>query len=173
MDEKTYQLADKALSKMLEGEFKGYSKEEFAELIECPADVSNLVTIVLLTRGYAAFPVNEKTQKPIRGDGIYLTEKGADFYLSGGFKEIMRREKLMTDNIEASIRTANAQRKTGKITLTIATITCISIVVQILISISPSNKPVWNKTKPLYNMKAIENTIDTLPRKSAAAAQCN
>jgi hypothetical protein len=173
MNEEIYQLADKALSKMVEGDLRGYSRTELAELIGCSEDVANLVTVILFSRGYAAFPIDEKTKKPARTSGLYLTEKGADFYLSGGFKEIMRREKLMTDNIEASIRTANSQRKIGKITLIVAAITCISIVVQIIVPICFSGKPVRDIAVPINNVKAIENTIDTIPCKDTVTTQFN
>jgi hypothetical protein len=172
MDTKVYELTDLALKKMVESPATGYSQEKLTGVLNCTEEEANNVCAILLCYGYADFP----KYKPIRElpeKELLIQNKGADFYLSGGFKEQMKREKLMRENIEASIRTANSQRKIGKTTLIVAAVTCVSLIVQIILSICFFYKSVRNEAISLNNVKTVENAFDAFPRKGAIATQFN
>ena len=127
-----FELSDNILEKLIEIFPQGYTVDELSEILCTDRQSVNNAFAVLISRKYAN--VSDKI--------LRITNDGGDFILSGGFCEQMKREKLSTASIEASISAAKAtekitsvQQMTNKWTLIVAIITCVALVVQIIITI--------------------------------------
>jgi hypothetical protein len=98
---KIYILADGLLEEMLENPVKGYSGDDIIQICSCTEKEETNIAAVLLNGKYVQYPSDEKG-KPC-GNQIYLTNEGGNFILSGGFKGVIKKEKLMIRHIKASI----------------------------------------------------------------------
>jgi hypothetical protein len=132
-----YELLDDLLNQLCNGVIRK-DKLTFSNNLSLLDDLkkwgntSNALQI-LYSRGYAS----EQTDNIIG-----ITPRGREFILFGGFTEEKRKEKLMTDNIEASITSAKLatslagfQKRATRWTIVVASLTLIALVVQIVISV--------------------------------------
>jgi hypothetical protein len=163
--DKIYELADSLLDAMLKEPEKGYFEEDIAQISGCTEKEIISIKAILLNGGYIQFPKNEVTGKST-GEDFYLTNSGGNFILSGGFGAQIRKEKLMTENIEASIRAANVsekvaalQKKVSVLTLIIAFLTLTVLVFQLLAGIGIFNKSVPVPSKTLHGKEIIKDSI--------------
>jgi hypothetical protein len=163
--ERIYELADNLLAKMLKEPEKGYSEDDIVRISGCTEKEIKSIKAVLLNGGYVQFPRNKETGKSDGGE-LYLTNSGGNFILSGGFAEQIKREKRMTENIEASIRVANVSEKVATLqkkvsigTLIIAILTLIVLLFQFLAAIGIFNKPIPVSSKSVNNKEIIKDSV--------------
>ena len=102
-----FDIADMALKEIIDNPCRKYTAGQISEIIGCNDIESRNVFAIIKNYGY----VHEDINNTVR-----ISNAGGNFLLSGGFKEQIRREKLMTQNIEASIKSF----KTSKIIAIVA-----------------------------------------------------
>ena len=155
-----YILADKALGVMVKDPLKGYSKDDLVRLINCTEEEAKFVFAILRSRGYVSTPKSN----PIAyvSKEFYLKNEGGDFFLSGGFSEQIKKEKLMRENIESSIRISQVTEKSIKFQKIISVFTLLVLIIQVAVTIFIfKNREVT--TKPLVpGLTIIENRQDTI-----------
>jgi hypothetical protein len=123
MDVDVFELSDKILAELLKSPNSGHSIESLSRVLGCDERDMRNSFAVLVSRKCAY----------VSTDGLHVTNEGGDFYMSGGFREQVRREKLATQNIEASIKAYATSRWVSISALIVASITCVSLVVQIIL----------------------------------------
>ena len=138
--ERIYELSDEVLLGMLKNPSRDYYSEDIKSLVDCTDEEVTYIFAILRNRKFADFPKDENGEYFPGWNHLKLSNLGGDFILSGGFKEEIKRKKLMTDNIEASIKSYKIQNKATIITISIASLTLIALIVQIFISYCFINK---------------------------------
>ena len=71
-----------------------------------------------------------------RGDDTYfiVTSDGSKHYRIGGYRGEIRKERLMTENIEASISSSKVSKRVSVLTLIVAALTLFTLIYQIICS---------------------------------------
>ena len=106
-----FELADLILESLYLSPETGCSVKDVSEKFGKTEKEANDAFAVLRSQKYVELT-------PLRE--IYINNDGCYFHLSGGFREQLRREKLMTDNIEASNRSYEISEKVSKRSLWVA-----------------------------------------------------
>jgi hypothetical protein len=177
---KIYELADKVLEEMLKEPYKKYYMDDMMQLVDCTKDEMDCVYAILRNRKYADFPVDNKGGTTPGWDFLKLSNSGADFILSGGFAGQIRKENLMTENIEASIRASKTsesvailQKKALIYTLIIAALTLIILFFQFLVAIGVFDKSISFTSESVNNGKVIKDSIHAFGREFGRTAHFN
>ena len=131
--DRIFDLADQVLEIMIKEPGKGYKSSDLMSVINCsPSEITNVFAI-LKAKKFINQSINVKTNKP--GDEFTLSDTGGDFFLSGGYREQKRVEKLMSDNIEASIKSLKHSKFVSTIAIIVSVCTFLIVLFQFLQSL--------------------------------------
>jgi hypothetical protein len=118
-----YDLMDEILAQLSK---KSIHRNEMFE----GSDDNRRAFLILIGYGYLS-----------EGTNIAVTPSGHAFIATGGFKAIAEKERLMNENIQASIdmkgiqeRMLTFQRKATKYTIGVAAVTLLVLIVQVLLA---------------------------------------
>ena len=114
-----FDLADAILGKLIESPENGYGKDDLCKILSISHDDMTMAHSALSSKKYV---------ENLHGY-VCITDEGIYFYLTGGFRKQQQRERLMVENVEASIRSFEISEKVSKLSLWVA---CASLAIAII-----------------------------------------